>query len=59
MKLGLRDVEYRLYPGGRHEMLHETNRAEVTLDVLDWLERHMPDNQQKQATREFQQVHQI
>ncbi|GGH54379.1 alpha/beta hydrolase [Paenibacillus silvae] len=59
MKLGLRDVEYRLYPGGRHEMLHETNRAEVTLDVLDWLERHMPDNQQEQATREFQQVHQI
>ncbi|WP_342555033.1 alpha/beta hydrolase [Paenibacillus sp. FSL R7-0652] len=45
-KLGLQDVEYRLYPGGRHEMLHETNRKEVAQDVLDWLERHMPDHEQ-------------
>ncbi|MFB4332979.1 MULTISPECIES: alpha/beta hydrolase [Paenibacillus] len=39
-KHGVQDLEYRLYPGGRHEMLHETNRAEVAADVLDWLERH-------------------
>lgn len=45
-KLGLQDVEYRLYPGGRHEMPHETNRKEVAQDVLDWLERHMPDHEQ-------------
>lgn len=39
-KHGVQDLEYRLYPGGRHEMLHETNRAEVAADLLDWLERH-------------------
>ncbi|MCJ8013288.1 alpha/beta hydrolase [Paenibacillus sp. KQZ6P-2] len=40
-KVGVTDVEYRLYPEGRHEMLNETNRDEVTADVLDWLERHV------------------
>lgn len=39
--LGLQDVEYRLYPEGRHEMLHETNREEVMKDILDWLDRHV------------------
>ena len=46
-KLGLQDVEYRLYPGGRHEMLHETNRNEVAQDVLNWLMRHMPNTEQQ------------
>ncbi|KWX84898.1 alpha/beta hydrolase [Paenibacillus riograndensis] len=39
---GISDVEYRLYPEGRHEMLNEVNRDEVTADVLDWLVRHLP-----------------
>ncbi|QUL56166.1 lysophospholipase [Paenibacillus tritici] len=39
---GVQDVEYKLYPGGRHEMLNEVNRDEVTADVLDWLARHLP-----------------
>ncbi|WP_342564756.1 alpha/beta hydrolase [Paenibacillus sp. FSL R7-0345] len=39
---GLGDVEYRLYPEGRHEMLNEVNHEEVTADVLDWLVRHLP-----------------
>ncbi|MDO4732253.1 MAG: alpha/beta fold hydrolase [Bacillota bacterium] len=30
-------VEMLLYPGGRHEMIHETNREEVFQDVLEWL----------------------
>lgn len=34
---GLRDVQMRLYPGGRHEMLNETNRTEVYKDILDWI----------------------
>lgn len=41
-KLGVEQLEYRLYPGGRHEMLHEINRDEVATHVLDWLERHVP-----------------
>lgn len=39
--LQLTNVEYKLYPGGRHEMLNEINRDEVTADVLSWLERHV------------------
>lgn len=31
-------VESRLYEGGRHEMLNETNRAEVVADLWRWLE---------------------
>nr|WP_237391715.1 alpha/beta hydrolase [Paenibacillus dendrobii] len=40
-KLGISDVECRLYPDGRHEMLNEINRDEVTSDVQDWLDRHI------------------
>lgn len=42
-KLGVKHMEYRLYPGGRHEMLHEINRDEVAADVLDWLDRQVAD----------------
>jgi len=31
-------IESRLYAGGRHEMLNETNRAEVVEDLWRWLE---------------------
>ncbi|WP_434752153.1 alpha/beta fold hydrolase [Paenibacillus amylolyticus] len=51
-KLGLKDVQYRLYPGGRHEMLHETNRTEVARDVLNWLKCHMPH-----ADQNGEQIH--
>ena len=34
---GLRDVMIRLYPGGRHEMLNETNKENVYQDILNWL----------------------
>lgn len=33
------DVTLKVYPGGRHEMLNETNRAEVVGDLTDWLDR--------------------
>lgn len=36
---GLRDVEVKLYPEGRHEMLNEINRDEVVRDLLAWIER--------------------
>ncbi|TNM59564.1 alpha/beta hydrolase [Streptomyces sp. NP160] len=39
---GLTDVEVRLYPGARHELVNETNRAEVTADVVAWLDAHLP-----------------
>jgi alpha-beta hydrolase superfamily lysophospholipase len=49
-ELQLEDVEYRLYPGGRHEMLHETNRTEVAQHVVEWLERHMPEHSPHHST---------
>ena len=31
-------VDLKVYPGGRHEMLNETNRAEVVADLQAWLD---------------------
>ncbi|MFV0526633.1 MAG: lysophospholipase [Acidimicrobiales bacterium] len=41
-RLGVTDVTAELYPGARHELLNETNRDEVTNDVLTWLNNHLP-----------------
>jgi alpha-beta hydrolase superfamily lysophospholipase len=35
---GLTDVTFRVWPGGRHEILNETNRDEVEGELLDWVE---------------------
>ena len=35
--LGLTRVSHKFYDGARHEVLNETNRDEVTRDVLSWL----------------------
>ncbi|MFC0673296.1 alpha/beta fold hydrolase [Brachybacterium hainanense] len=35
-------TESQLYPGARHELLHETNRAEVMADLLAFLGRFVP-----------------
>ena len=32
-------VDLKVYPGGRHEMLNETNRAEVVADLQAWLDK--------------------
>jgi alpha-beta hydrolase superfamily lysophospholipase len=34
---GLTDVTFTAYDGGRHELLNETNRDEVTADLLAWI----------------------
>ena len=36
---GISDVVVRTYPGARHEILNETNRAEVISDLSGWLDR--------------------
>jgi alpha-beta hydrolase superfamily lysophospholipase len=38
---GITDVTVTVYPGGRHEILNETNRDEVTADVIAWLDAHL------------------
>ncbi|MGL4820172.1 MAG: alpha/beta fold hydrolase [Bacilli bacterium] len=37
---GMKDVTAKLYPNGRHEMLHETNRLDVFKDTVGWLNRY-------------------
>ena len=39
---GLSKVELKLYPGARHELLNETNKAEVIADLVAWLDRTVP-----------------
>lgn len=39
-RYGVRDLTLRLYPGARHELLNETNRDEVTTDLLAWIGQH-------------------
>ncbi|MGH3154659.1 MAG: alpha/beta hydrolase [Streptosporangiaceae bacterium] len=36
---GLADVTVRTYPDARHEILNETNRAEVIAELTSWLDR--------------------
>ncbi|WP_342779932.1 lysophospholipase [Leekyejoonella antrihumi] len=40
-RAGVRDVTTTLYPGARHELLNETNRDEVTADVVSWIREHL------------------
>jgi alpha-beta hydrolase superfamily lysophospholipase len=35
---GVTDVAHRFYDGARHELLNETNRDEVTRDLVGWLD---------------------
>ncbi len=35
------DRTVRIYQGGRHEMLNETNRGEVLTDLWQWIARHL------------------
>jgi alpha-beta hydrolase superfamily lysophospholipase len=36
---GLLNVKHKFYPDARHELFNETNRDEVTGDLIGWLER--------------------
>ena len=40
--VGVQNIESKFYPGARHELLVETNRAEVFADIGDFVERHLP-----------------
>ncbi|MEI6124759.1 MAG: lysophospholipase [Bacteroidota bacterium] len=43
-KKGFMNMEIKLYPQGRHEMLNEMNRAEVWDDLREWLGRKVRSN---------------
>lgn len=38
---GITDVTVRIYPSARHEIFNETNRDEITADVVSWLTDHL------------------
>ena len=38
---GLTDITVRVWPGARHEVFNETNRFEVIVDLVDWLESRL------------------
>jgi alpha-beta hydrolase superfamily lysophospholipase len=38
---GLHNVSLRVFPGARHEVFNETNRADVFDDVIDWLSTNL------------------
>lgn len=39
--LGIEDVSIKLYENDRHELLNETDRADVYADIAVWLEKHL------------------
>lgn len=39
---GLTNVSHKYYPGARHEVFNETNRDEVTRDVIAWIDSVLP-----------------
>jgi alpha-beta hydrolase superfamily lysophospholipase len=40
-RAGLDQVTLRLYPDSRHELINETNRDQVTRDLIAWLDGHV------------------
>lgn len=40
-EVNIKDLEIKLYPGGRHEMLNEINRGEVFDNILKWLDKQV------------------
>jgi len=36
-KAGINDLTSKIYKGGRHEMLNETNKKEVEQDIVNWI----------------------
>ncbi len=47
LKAGIYDLTYDFYPGGRHEMLNETNRTEVRRNFLHWIADLLEDKGQR------------
>ena len=38
---GVQNIQQKLYPGARHELLLELNRQEVMGDIAHWLEEQL------------------
>lgn len=42
-KVGIRNIQYKLYKDGRHEMLNEINRDNVMSDTIVWLDSNISE----------------
>ncbi|BAN49897.1 alpha/beta hydrolase [Metapseudomonas resinovorans] len=51
-RAGIRDVQLNLYPDARHELLNESNRDEVTRDLIDWLEHALAHSRTQPHAKE-------
>lgn len=47
---GVQNITLKLYEGGRHELLNETNRDEVMNDIYQWIEETVLGGVPKQQT---------
>lgn len=43
-RAGASNVEIRIYPGARHELINEINCQEIYTDILNWLNENMNKN---------------
>ena len=43
---GIKDVQLKIYPEARHELLNESNRDEVTAHLIDWLQQALSHSRQ-------------
>ena len=48
---GLQNVSHRFYEGARHEPFNETNRAEVTADLIAWLDALVSSDRPPQSAK--------
>lgn len=46
---GVKDLNFQLYQGARHELLNEINRQEVYEDLLTWMRERIPATAQAKA----------
>ena len=47
-KAGLKNVEYKLYPEARHELINEYNKEEFFEDVINWLDKKKNEQKKKE-----------
>lgn len=40
-KAGINDVVYNFYKDARHEILNETNKEDIYIDIINWLNEHI------------------
>lgn len=49
VEAGHQMLQLKIYPQARHEVLNETNRDDVTRDVIDWLEQALQQPRPRRA----------